>query len=232
MNTLVEGKRNHLTFNHHLDELEEVMEFRLTYDGALMADGGGATHKHEIRKVFHKQLKHLWTIQPILQHWLKPNSAPPIRVEGNALQQSGKSYLESLGDNFNIGNYRFAPLATEAKLAIVSLDILFLRSGKPGSIMKSADLDGRLKTLIDALRMPNQVNEVGEYTSPDEDEKPFYCLMEDDKLVGNIAITADVLLQPTEHANNGYYDTHDARVIVSVSLRAASGGNFGSINWI
>ena len=109
----------------------------------------------------------------------------------------------------------------------MSLDILFLRSGIPGSIMRSADLDGRLKTLVDGLRRPMQLHELGKYTNPDAGEDPFFCVMEDDKLVGNISISTDVLLQPTPRSS-GYHDTHDCLVVVAVSLRKyATGGGLG-----
>ena len=203
------------------------MEFRLTYDGQLMARGGGADHKHEVRKVFHKQLKRLWEIHPFLQGWTRSNSAPDTTV-GNVYYASEKSYLQHLGDKFKEGKYRFAPIATAERGAIVSLDILFLRSGQPGSIMKSADLDGRLKTLIDALRMPNHTQELGRHIEPDVDEDPFYCLMQDDNLVGNVSVTSDALLQPTANST-GYHDTHDARVVIAVSLRTYASNNMGAV---
>src|SRR5260221_3055411 len=204
------------------------MDFRLTYEGELMARGGGADHKHEVRKVFHKQLKRLWDVHPILKHWSSPGTSPnmgysPISQEWTA---GGPSKRDYLADKFRIGDYRFVPMATEDQGLVVSLNILFLRSGAPGEILRSADLDGRLKTLIDALRMPTQVNELGlKYQSPGRDEEPFFCLMQDDKLVGNVSVTTDLLLKPSP-ASHGFHDTHDARVVVAVSLRqyATSGG--------
>jgi hypothetical protein len=46
------------------------MEFRLTYEGKLMGASRNnmrASHKHELRRVFHKQLLRLWQIQPYLK---------------------------------------------------------------------------------------------------------------------------------------------------------------------
>src|SRR3990170_447020 len=48
---------------------EPPMEFRLTYEGQLLGASRSNTraeHKHEIRKVFHRQLRQLWTISPHL----------------------------------------------------------------------------------------------------------------------------------------------------------------------
>ncbi len=52
----------------------EVMEFRLTYEGILLAESvrsaevrrARAEHKQEIRKKLHPQLKRLWEISPFL----------------------------------------------------------------------------------------------------------------------------------------------------------------------
>lgn len=197
------------------------MRFRLTYDGKLMARGGGADHKHEIRRVFHQQLKRQWELNPYLVHWAKSGT------EGNEFgnkdpQFKNMSHVDYLAHSFRKGNFRFVPLATEQWNVIVSLDILFLRTGKPGAILRSADLDGRLKTLIDALRIPGQIQELGKYEHPDTGEDPFYCLMEDDSLVGNVSITTDTLLQPTPKSH-GFHDTHDARIVVAVSIRGYAG---------
>jgi len=201
------------------------MDFRLTYEGELMVDGG-ADHKQRVRKVFHKQLKRFWQIHPILQGW----STQPAKRDhdGNIVPDPDKKSLHDRhANNFTRGKYRCIPIATSEFKTIVSLDILFLRSGQPGSIMKSGDIDGRLKTLFDALKVPTQNNEFGTH-EPSEGEDPFYCLMEDDRLVGNVSVTTDTLLEPTPHSA-GYYDTNDARIVIAVNLkRYASSGLGGS----
>jgi hypothetical protein len=198
-----------LAYSPLSDELETIMEFRLTYEGPLM-HRAGPDHVHSIRKIFHPQMRRLWEVHLGLKNWN---------------ESSSPKNLDLLAENFKRCGYRFVPLATEYLSTVVSLDILFLRSGQPGSIVRSADLDGRLKTLIDALRMPGQCTEVGN-SSPSPDEDPFFCLMEDDKLVGNISVDSDTLLAPTPSASNGYYDTHDARLVITVSLKRY-GGIFG-----
>jgi hypothetical protein len=54
----------------------EIMEFRLTYEGPLLATQRDpvtgqadkrADHKHDIRRQFHVQLKRLWEITPFLK---------------------------------------------------------------------------------------------------------------------------------------------------------------------
>lgn len=195
------------------------MEFRLTYEG-LLKNKGGADHVHEIRKHFHRQLKRLWQIHPVLSYL---NRDQEVITLGAYF-----SWDHVLAGKHAKFGYRFVPLAVADDHAVVSLDVLFLRSGKPGSILLSADLDARLKRLIDALRMPAVQHELGNYTAPDVEEDPFFCLMEDDKLVGSVAVTTDTLLDPTPSATNGYHETHDARVIVHVKLRQWGKELYGS----
>jgi hypothetical protein len=73
------------------------------------------------------------------------------------------------------------------------LDILFLRSDRAGSLIKSGDIDNRLKTLFDALRMPESKAELGGYEKPIDDEDPFFVLLQDDKLITHISVETDVL---------------------------------------
>jgi len=86
-----------------------------------------------------------------------------------------------------------------------ALDILFLRREGPGSLIRSGgDIDNRLKVLFDALRMPQTCDEVcGDSPTPDED--PFFCLLEDDKLISKVAVETNWLLTPladNEHIND------------------------------
>lgn len=190
------------------------MEFRLTYEGELM-HRSDANHKHEIRKVFHAQLKRLWQISPDLRNWDSEgqNLVPP------------HSRIERLGEKFPLDNYRFVPLVTEEFSVVLSLDILMLRAGDPGRVVQHADLDNRLKTLLDALRRPTQRQELGSYLEPEEGERPFFCLMEDDRLVGNISIATDRLLAPPPQ-EPGYRVQHDCRLIIGVKIQRYSARAF------
>jgi hypothetical protein len=70
-----------------------------------------------------------------------------------------------------------------------------LRPEAPGqTVISGGDIDNRLKTLFDALRMPlpGEIHEL-----PGEGREPFFCLLQDDSLVNNISITTDLLLGPT-----------------------------------
>lgn len=184
----------------------ERVDFHLTFEGELKGARGGADHVHEIRKVFHPQLRKLWRDHPLLINWPHPEKPS---------QHNPERMVDYLAEQFKRNGYRFVPLAMSKYSAVVTLDILFLRSGIPGTILSSADLDARLKTLVDALRMPSHQQELGA-NLPNHDEDPFFCLMEDDKLVGNMSIQTDALLQTT--SSDGLFHKHDARVVIKVKV--------------
>lgn len=203
------------------DKMEVALQFRLTYDGHIMGSGNGGSHshKHDIRRVFHSQLKRHWGIYPHLDK----------TAQDNLLTGNGSRYIDNLADNYARFGFRFVPLIHTygdlvGTLPIVSLDILFLRSGKPGGVLKSADIDGRLKTIFDALRMPDLKQEVGEQT-PAPDEDPFYVLLADDRFIGNVSITTDTLLQPSSTSGRAAFnDNHDARLVIQVKIQSYDGG--------
>ncbi len=69
----VAAKRVALKDDPYVDWDADGMQFRLTYQGLLLAEtnkgellNARATHKHGIRKQFHHQLKRLWEISPYL----------------------------------------------------------------------------------------------------------------------------------------------------------------------
>ena len=86
--------------------------------------------------------------------------------------------VELLASQFNREGYRFVPLICENFSLLCALDILFLRRDFPAGVISAGDLDNRVKTLIDALRMPKSANELrGDETPPAPDENPFFCLL-------------------------------------------------------
>ena len=200
------------------------MEFRLTYEGQLKSDGS-PKHKHEIRRAFHPQLRALWDMHPYLK-------TAPASVEASAgpnrkFERVNDSLREHHALSYARLGYNFVPLVTKDLSLSCGLDILFLRPSMPGEIMKSGDLDGRLKTLFDALRLPDTVGELGGYTTPQEDEKPFFVLLQDDKLITHISIRTDTLLQPTSPGAG----VNDARLVIAINIQPVNMGwhniNFG-----
>jgi hypothetical protein len=76
---------------------------------------------------------------------------------------------------------------------------MFLRQEDPGSlVLQGGDLDGRVKTLFDALRVPD----VGVTEKHPQAQDPTYCLMENDTLISGFQVTTARLLMPeTTHAH-------------------------------
>jgi hypothetical protein len=106
-----------------------------------------------------------------------------------------------------------------------SLDILLLRPEEDRFIFNAGDIDGQVKTLFDALRMPKGVNETGG-VGPEGDETPFFCLLEDDRFITEVNVTTDkLLLLPTQRD----VKANDALVVIHVKLNHKNARTFD--NW-
>lgn len=195
------------------------MRLRLTYDGQLLSGGketpNRRAHKHDIRRRFHVQLQKYWTIHPHLIFQLAHNTS------GQSLSKfPGQSIAEHISDGFRRqSGFRFLPLVRENSNLMCTLEILYLRRNKPGSIFTNTDIDNRLKTLFDALKVPKDGKEFPD-ASPLEGEAPFFCLLEDDTLVTRVSVETDYLLEPVGCPKCGdQEDQNDARIVIFVELR-------------
>jgi hypothetical protein len=97
------------------------------------------------------------------------------------------THATQLAEIYRRGNKRYLPLICDENSITCSLDILLLRRDFE-SIVTSGDLDGRIKTLIDALAIPV----IGE-NAEEGDEDPLYCLMSDDQRISEVKVTGDYL---------------------------------------
>jgi hypothetical protein len=188
------------------------MEFRLTYEGPLKTatkNDPRAGHKHEIRQKLHRQLQRLWEITP---HLREARAVNPDH--GNVIVPFA-SRAQWLAQQFQRGAYEFVPLVTKELSLLCGISILFLRPDPPGMLIRSGDLDNRLKTLFDALRMPANKGELGPYDTPRDGEAPFYCLLEDDRLITKVSVETDSLLEPISETPN----PTDVRLVLTVTLR-------------
>jgi hypothetical protein len=202
------------------------MEFRLTYAGPLLSSSNRnpkARHKQELRKHFHPQLRGLWKEFPHLkemQHPLPEHvmtiNAPPSRKR-----------TDYLADQFHQIGYHFVPLVTRDLDLMCAVCVMYLRPGSPGKIVLAGDIDNRIKTLLDALRMPKQEHELGPYGIPDSNENPFFCLVEDDSLITSLFVETDTLLEPVGSVPS----KNDARLLITVRIRPArlTWGNMGFV---
>jgi hypothetical protein len=96
---------------------------------------------------------------------------------------------------------------------------VFLRRDNPGSLIThGGDIDNRIKVMFDGLKMPKQVKELGDYAMG-ADENPFFCLLEDDKLVTSVSVTTDRLIVPQKSEEN----IHDVLLAIHVTIVDPSG---------
>ena len=208
------------------------MRFRLTYEGELKSTQKDAIsgqldklaeHKQAIRKVFHTQLRHLWQTNKFLrEHRKDPNSNIVLTPASQVAVWAGGDdkripMSEWVANNYAEYGYRFVPLVREEISLLCSLEILFLRRDIPGSALSAGDLDNRLKTLIDTLRRPRNGRELRGHEIPGEGENPFFCLLEDDKLVTHLSVETDTLLDPPK--GNTERDQRQVKLVVTVDLK-------------
>jgi hypothetical protein len=176
-------------------------EFQLSYDGPLHSsqNTGRREQKHAIRKRFHPQLAKVWKR-------LHPQAESDILSRFSAAYGSGPEYIER-------SSFRFCPIVRTSERLVCELDILFIRRELPGRVITGGDLDNRIKTLFDALRVPDPQQMTG--VQPDFGEDPFYCLVEDDALITALAITT---AQNLEDASSSSEEKH-VRLVLKVKLK-------------
>jgi hypothetical protein len=134
------GNRRILRFDPDVDPDEGGMEFRLTYEGPLRASNTGERdtkparkqHKHEIRRVFHHQLKQLWEVTPFLK--TGTGSGPGLMAWDDNYKAPDYS-SDHLAKKFALYGFNFVPLVTEDLGLICGLDILYLRRSAPVKLM-------------------------------------------------------------------------------------------------
>lgn len=159
------------------------MEFYLKYDGPLKSNAG-PKDKHRIREYLYPQMKKLWDIEPL---------------------KSCKSQFLGIYDSqsvlIEIDGITFAPLVSKKHKFICQLDITMLWPEEQGVISKvGGDIDNRLKTLFDALQCPD-VNQIKPVKERFADKQPFFCLLENDKLITSVNIKTHTLLRSVDQTD-------------------------------
>lgn len=216
-------------------EVAPIMKFRLTYRGPILPSQPGnpssdspkqqslSEHKMEIRKAFHRQLKRLWSVHPTLSNlqYCKNCGIENRHVSehlGTGIEGHDLAFVKDyLANQFPLNEYRFAPIACRDFGVLCQVEILFLRHGDPSGTVRGGDLDNRVKTVIDALSKPTQVNQLSQkYANPEDGETPFFTVMEDDSLVSSLTVTSDTLLEEFEYPDaNG----RDAMLVIAIDIR-------------
>jgi hypothetical protein len=163
------------------------MRFTLSYRGELKSNRG-AREKHALRRQFHSQLKELWSQKPL------------STFHGRLLDRT--VHDQSTNVVRDIGGFAFAPLICERVALVAELRVTLYRPQSPGALVGSGgDIDNRIKTVLDALKVPFEPNALPNDEVPREGETPFFCLLEDDKLITALSVTTERLLEPNQGAN-------------------------------
>jgi hypothetical protein len=162
------------------------MQFRLLYEGPIAPWGRSSNPEgiHKIRMDLHPQLKALWRYKPLsdvtrfLRETARPGEIAIFERRNNVL---------------------FAPLVTQKNHLACELSIALLRQQPPGQLLgEGGDIDNRLKTLLDALRMPSKLEAQQAHIDTRPDDDPIHCLLQDDSLVTKVSVETDRLLRPAD----------------------------------
>lgn len=216
------------------------MEFRLTYEGPLYASQPSkqycpevkcplkqnkalklSTHKQNIRKHFHRQIKVMWEKHPVLSEFTlckncgidtRPLCKPDFAVLGGHEHIPVSEYLAS---NHIVGDYSLVPLVAEEFGVTCSVDVLLFQHGHHEGVFKAGDLDNRIKTLIDGLKKPLKVNAFGDHKKPTRTEKPFFCLLEDDSMISSFSVKSDQFFATTPTQK----DEHYVKAVLAIKVR-------------
>jgi hypothetical protein len=162
------------------------VRFTLYYRGILKANRG-SQDKHDLRRHFHAQLKEAWSLTPLSTYarFVDPSTKGN---DGNVLR--------------TIGAFEFAPLVCQELGLVAELRITMFRPQAPGALVGTGgDIDNRLKTVLDSLKVPAEPNALPATEQPRAGEAPFYCLLEDDKLITELSVKTERLLEPNLDAN-------------------------------
>ena len=187
-----------------------VMTFNLTFEGSLPSSGNKRKPEDvwRIRKHFHPQLVDLWQNHPALKavnenrHFPKTGGGtfaqahhehpgPVLAVAREQVLGVPRPEILDLCEEINKHGREFVPLVRNSYALHCGLKILFLRREPPGRVYQGGDIDGRMKTLLDALSIPQHVEQVR--ANPGGPEVT-YCLMEDDSLISGLNVESERLL--------------------------------------
>lgn len=161
------------------------MEFRLIYEGPLHGQGAKSSHKWEIRRALHPQLQRLWQERPLADQAASLLAHPPEPSQVSVIVEKG--------------GLLFAPLVTQRLNLYAELSVLLFRQQPRGTLITDGgDIDNRLKTLLDGLRVPRGALEGRQDLPTEPDPMPFFCLLEDDSLVTKVSVESEQLLRPAK----------------------------------
>jgi hypothetical protein len=159
--------------------------------------------------VLHSQLRQLWETHPNLKeraelrgHYEIAQKIGSVEAADIGPSDEFERGLREYAANYNRNGFNFLPLVAENLCLRCSLDILFLRREEKDYILQGGDIDGRLKTLFDALRIITKQDELPTGATPTKDEDPFFCLLEDDKLISEVHVRTGMTIDASGRRTN------------------------------
>jgi hypothetical protein len=170
--------------------------FVLTYEGSLPSRNSesGLKVKNLLRRAFDPQIREFCQHDIYFSNCLKP-----------------EALTGGIGVSFE--GVRFLPLVSGVLSCELTIEVL--RRDPPGSVFSGGDLDARLKTLFDGLRMPQAPAEVHGFTDTPFVTTGCLCLLADDSLISGFQIQTHRLLRPQrEHERKT-----DVEVRIQVEIR-------------
>ncbi len=171
------------------------MKFKLIYRGEVkIHPKKRAQHIHDIRLQIAPQLKKLLQIPPY--------SKICDFVHGRGVKK--KNIKRTLG------GIDFVPVISPSLFLLAELDVQMLHAELLGT--PRADIDNRMKTILDGLRCPQNSHEIPENAKKGD---PIHVLLDDDHLVTKLSVN-------TSHWLNAK-NPDDLLVIITVNIRASKG---------
>ena len=171
---------------HAAVEREPEMRFSLKYEGELKSSNSSKTHvvdKNRLRWHFSGQLQQLFA---------RGNFSKFPKVEGVVAGADTGGRIVFSWDVHSFNGIEFVAVLDRSFQVACSLKIQMDRPERPGSLFQrngenTGDLDNRVKTLFDSLRMPHNENEVTR-DSKNPSRNFCMCLFEDDSMVTELGI--------------------------------------------
>ena len=182
------------------------MKLTLTYSGELPSAQGKGRHRkdvqHAMRKEFHQQLLDKWQNSDGLKQYADKGFRFLEKIPGSAYDIWSLTPVPT-----RTARFQFLPLVINGRKLKLACELIIkiLWRDDPGAILSNrGDIDNRLKVIFDALQIP-QANALPADAFVAEDENPFLCLLEDDKLITDLHIHTERLLRrlrPDEDSRN------------------------------
>lgn len=130
------------------------MQFTLIYQGDLPPNGS-ARDKWRIRRHLEPQMRRLWGVPPF----------DTIAQYKDPACQGTDMYVGK-----RVDGVEYIPLISASIFLMAELRIRIFSSSMPGGLLHCGDIDNRLKTLLDALSIPNQQQSIPNLTAESDNK--------------------------------------------------------------